>query len=154
MRPPWADSTARGGTETLAVLQERGVPRRILKAGDRVTAGDVHIDVLHPPATGPEGNENARSLVLDIRHAGHRILLTGDLEGPGLERVLALPSLPTDVLMAPHHGSKVSNKSDLAAWARPRVVVSCQGPPRGLPVLDAIYTPLGAQGFGTWPHGA
>ncbi len=56
--------------------------------------------------------------------------------------------------MAPHHGSKVSNRTDLAEWARPRVVVSCQGPPRGLPVLDAVYPPMGAQVFGTWPHGA
>jgi competence protein ComEC len=57
-------------------------------------------------------------------------------------------------MMAPHHGSKVTNTSNLADWARPRVVVSCQGPPRGLPVLDEVYKPKGAQVFGTWPHGA
>ncbi len=154
MTPTFADKNTPGVTDTVAVLRERGVPVRILKAGDKVTAGEVQIEVLHPPAVGPEGNENSRSLVLDVRHAGHRILLTGDLEGAGLERVLAMAPRPTDVLMAPHHGSKVSNKGDLAEWARPRVVVSCQGPPRGLPVLDAVYTPTGAQVLGTWPHGA
>jgi competence protein ComEC len=56
--------------------------------------------------------------------------------------------------MAPHHGSKVSNKRDLAEWAHPRVVVSCQGPPRGIPVLDAVYTPAGTQVLPTDQHGA
>jgi competence protein ComEC len=154
MTPTFADKATPGVAQTLAVLRERGVPIRILKAGDRVTAGAVQIDVLHPPPTGPDGNENARSMVLEIRHAEHRILLTGDLEGPGLEQVLQLPPRPTDVLMAPHHGSKVSNKADLAEWAHARVVVSCQGPPRGAPVLDAVYNPTGAQVLGTWPHGA
>lgn len=68
---------------------------RIVKAGDPLRAGDVHLEVLHPPAAGPAGNENARSLVLEVRHAGHTLLLTGDLEGPGLEQVLALPPAPS-----------------------------------------------------------
>ena len=37
--------------------------------------------VLHPPQIGPDGNENSRSLVLLIRHAGHTVLLTGDWKG-------------------------------------------------------------------------
>ena len=40
------------------------------------------------PLDGPAENENSRSLVLLVEHAGHTILLTGDLEGPGLERAL------------------------------------------------------------------
>jgi competence protein ComEC len=154
MTPTFADKTTPGVAQTLEVLQARGLPIRILKAGDRVTAGDVQIDVLHPPASGPDGNENARSLVLAIQHADHCILLTGDLEGAGLEQVLQLPRRPIDVLMAPHHGSRVSNTSALAEWAKPRVVVCCQGQPRGVPVLDAVYGSTGAQVFGTWPHGA
>jgi competence protein ComEC len=154
MTPTFADKQTPGVALTLAVLQQRGVPTRILKAGDHLTAGDIQIEVLHPPASGPDGNENARSLVLDVCHAGHRVLLTGDLEGPGLVQLLQMPARPADVLMAPHHGSKVSNQAPLADWAQPRVVVSCQGPPRGVPVLDAVYRPTGAEVIGTWPHGA
>ena len=112
------------------------------------------MEVLHPPAVGPAGNENTRSLVLLVRHAGHAILLTGDLEGPGQARVLDLPPPAVDVLMAPHHGSSAANRPDVAAWARPAVVVSCEGPPRGSRRPPEPYTDAGARFLGTWPHGA
>jgi len=89
-----------------------------------------------------------------LRHAGHAVLLTGDLEGPGLARVLALPSVPVDLFMAPHHGSRAANSPELAAWAKPRLVVSCEGPPRGPNRPPEPYTARGAQFLGTWPHGA
>jgi competence protein ComEC len=127
---------------------------RIVRAGDRLTAGDVAIEVLHPPAVGPEGKENHRSLVLKIPYRSRSILLTGDLEGPGLSRVLELPPESVDVLMAPHHGSKTSNTPGLAEWANPRVVVSCEGPPRGPTRPAEPYSPRKARFFGTWPHGA
>src|SRR5262249_25149184 len=92
--PTFADKTISGVTLTLSALQHRGVPVRIVQAGDRLAAGPVTLDVLHPPPSGPPGKENHRSLVLLIRHAGHSFLLTGDLEGPGLERVLTLPLEP------------------------------------------------------------
>jgi competence protein ComEC len=72
---------------------------RQVKAGDRLAAGDVVLEVLHPPTAGPPGTENVRSLVLEVHHAGHTILLTGDLEGPGLEQVLRMPRRHIDVLM-------------------------------------------------------
>ena len=139
---------------TLEELERHRIPVRIVRAGDRLKAGDLEMDVLHPPATGPEGNENARSLVLLIRHAGHSLLLTGDLEGAGLERVLGLALANVDILMAPHHGSRAANTPRLADWGRPRVVVSCEGPPRGSSRHAEPYTSRGAHFLGTWPHGA
>ena len=152
--PTFADKNTPGVRVTLAALERTRIPVRIVQAGDRLTSGEVEMDVLHPPAEGPEGNENARSLVLRVRHAGHTLLLTGDLEGAGLERVLALPPTPVDILMAPHHGSRTSNKPELADWARPRVVIACQGPPRGVSQPSEPYSKQGAVFFGTWPHGA
>jgi competence protein ComEC len=96
--PTFAHKATAGVRLTLAAIDHWHTPRRIVRAGDRLSAGPVEIEVLHPPADGPEGNENARSMVLLVRHAGHSILLTGDLEGPGLERVLTLPSKMVDVL--------------------------------------------------------
>jgi competence protein ComEC len=98
--PTFADKTTPGVAHTLQALERRGIPVRVVKAGDRLTAGPAVLEVLHPPAEGPPGNENARSLVLAVRHAGHTLLLTGDLEGPGLERVLALPPVRCEVLMS------------------------------------------------------
>jgi competence protein ComEC len=154
LTPSFADKTTAGVRLTLETLERRGVPVRVVRAGDRLTAGDVDLHVLHPPATGPQGTENARSLVLLVRHEGHSILLTGDLEGPGLERVLAGPSPVVNVLMAPHHGSRAANTPQLADWARPQVVVSCEGPPRGPTRSLEPYSRAGARFLGTWPHGA
>ncbi len=89
-------------------LERRRVPVRMLASGTGLRAGQVEMDVLHPPQIGPDGNENSRSLVLLIRHAGHTVLLTGDLEGPGLEMVTRKSPPKIDILMAPHHGNKAA----------------------------------------------
>ena len=139
---------------TLQAIKSRGVPTRQVQAGDVLTAGEIDMEVLHPPALGPEGNENSRSLVLLIRQRQHSFLLTGDLEGAGLEMLLRLPPRTVDVLMAPHHGSRTSNTPSLAEWAKPRLVVSCEGPPRGKQRGDEPYSKRGAHFLGTWQHGA
>jgi len=153
--PTFAEKPTPGVRFALRILHERGIPTRIVKAGDRLTAGDVVLEALHPPAVGPDGNENARSLVLLVRHAGHSILLTGDLEGKGLQRVLGeLPRHRVHVLMAPHHGSHLANTSDLAKWATPRVVVSCQGRPPLSREVQERYREIGARVLDTHQHGA
>ena len=158
--PTFADKAAPGVPHTLAAIRRGGVPIRIVKAGDRLAAGPVTLEILHPPPVGPPGKENHRSLVLLIRHAGHALLLTGDLEGPGLEQVLTLPLDRVDVLMAPHHGSRagdareVANRTELAVRTNPAVIVSCQGLPRGSPNKPDPYAPSGARFLATWPHGA
>jgi len=74
--------------------------------------GDVTFQVLWPdlpaPVTGPgDGSAaNDASVVLLIETRGLRILLTGDVEPPGQQRLAAaLPDLEVDVLKVPHHGS-------------------------------------------------
>ena len=58
-----------------------------------------------------------------LHHLGHRILLPGDLESPGLEALLAEEPVDCDVLLAPHHGSRSSNSPGLAAWCTPEQVI-------------------------------
>jgi competence protein ComEC len=152
--PTFADRPGPGTQLTLETLRRHGVAVRVVQAGDRLTAGEIVMEVLHPPAVGPEGTEDARSLVLLVRHAGHSILLTGDLQGAGLDRLLDLPQADLDVLMAPHHGSRLASPAKLAEWARPEVVISCQGPPRWPTDTPEAYEKRGARFLGTWPHGA
>jgi competence protein ComEC len=152
--PTFANKNTSGVQVTLDALRSRGIPIRIVHDGADLRAGDVHLEVLHPPAQGPDGNENTRSLVLEVHHAGHTILLTGDLEGLGLERVLGLPPRRLDVMMAPHHGSKAANVPELADWAQPRVAISSQGPPRGPGGVPEPYTAKGARFLSTWADGA
>ncbi len=157
--PTFSDKPTEGVQYTVAALQRRGIPVRIVHAGYHGSAGGVEMDFLHPPEVGPEGNENVRSMVLLLQHAGHSLLLTGDLEGTGLKRVCESSPHHVDILMAPHHGGKVANTPELAEWAQPRVVISCQGPPRNLlpppdPYKEHDHEKRYLGTWGTWPHGA
>jgi competence protein ComEC len=154
LTPTFGERQTEGARLTLAELERRGVPTRVVRAGDRLTAGDVSLDVLHPPPGRLGENENARSMVLLVRHEGHGILLTGDLDGAGRERVLSRPAPPVDVLQAPHHGSRLAMPELLAKWARPRVAISCQGPPLWPPRGPDPYRDVHARLLTTWEHGA
>lgn len=157
MTPTFADKESPGVEAVLAVLEKHDVPRRVVVAGERFTAGTVTFDVLHPSPIGPNGNENTRSLVLLMRHEGHTILLTGDLEGEGQRLVTSRPIAPVDVMLAPHHGAKNANAPKglpekpepgvMAAWARPKLVVSSQR--AGTPT-DHLHASYGAAGSTVW----
>ena len=119
---------AKKPTNAVRIIRERLGQTRIetLQGGDRLDAGQVTLDVLHPPADWERGDENARSLVLYVRQGPHSVLLTGDLCGEGLAALMATPPRRVDVLMAPHHGSRKVNLAGLVQWCRPHLVVSCQ----------------------------
>ena len=134
-------------------LRRRNVPTRVVKSGDSETVDDVRLDVLHPPSRGPEGKENVRSLVLHVRVGGLKTLLTGDLEGEGLDRVLALRRPELDVLMAPHHGSPLANVAALAEWARPTIAIGCAGRPRSVRSPAPVYEAVGAEYLSTHDEG-
>ncbi|MBI2804790.1 MAG: DNA internalization-related competence protein ComEC/Rec2 [Planctomycetes bacterium] len=152
--PTFAQRDLAGMQKTLSALQKRGIEIEIVHAGMTWESDGVSFEALHPPAVGPEGKENARSLVLLVRQADWSLLLTGDLEEAGLERVLGLPRVKLDVLMAPHHGSDKSNIPALAKWAKPKLVVSSQTVPISERESVAMYQMTGAAYLGTWPHGA
>jgi competence protein ComEC len=141
------------GVETVRqTLTRLGIAHRVVSAGQRLSAGDVSMYVLHPPASGPPGSENARSLVVLIVYRGQTMLLTGDLENPGLEMVMELQPPRVDVLVAPHHGSAASNTARFAQWARPKLVVVSDGGIFGRPADP--YSPLGAVVWRTSEEGA
>jgi len=56
--------------------------------------------------------------------------------------------------MAPHHGSDKSNVPALAAWAKPKLIVSSQTEPVSERLSVKMYEQTGAKFLGTWPHGA
>jgi competence protein ComEC len=105
-------------------LDSRGVAVRRLHGGQRLSTGpDVRLEVLHPPRRGVIGSDNANSLVLLVEYAGRRVLLTGDLESPGLDDLLAEEPLDCDVILAPHHGSRRSDPTGFALWSTPEYVI-------------------------------
>jgi competence protein ComEC len=103
----------------------RGVPLRCVQAGDKLKLDDtVALEILHPEGGFRDSEDNANSVVLRVEYAGRRLLLTGDLEGAGLACLLEQSPQAVDVLMSPHHGSRVANPPALGEWATPRHVVT------------------------------
>jgi competence protein ComEC len=115
-----------------------GAARWKIPAGTLRRIGDVTVEALSPEkeAGRAAADENDRSLVLRLSYGKTRFLLTGDI-GAGVESRLARAGadLRTDVLKAPHHGSRTSSSPVLlsAAAARFVVVTAGSGNRYGLP---------------------
>lgn len=105
-----------------------------LAAGDALNLGAVRAEILWPPrgpaaARGDWDSENERSLVLRLSLGRRAFLFPGDI-GQVSEMALlnAGAGLASDVLLAPHHGSRRSNGEPFLAATRCREVVLSRGP--------------------------
>ena len=123
--------------------------------------GPVQIDVLHPPQRGlltpdPDRSDNAHSIVLAVQYAGHRLLLPGDLESPGMDDLIAEEPWDTDVLLAPHHGSPRSDPPGFSAWCRPEwtIVSGGEGEAVESEAIRAAYQQTGRRLLNTANDGA
>src|SRR4029434_4187463 len=68
------------------------------------------------PEEGESSKENDSSLVIMVEVRGLRLLLTGDVEPPGQQAILATGAdLDADVLKIPHHGSAEQDPAFFAA---------------------------------------
>jgi competence protein ComEC len=137
---------------TLETLKRRRIEVEYVAAGDRLAGTEVMLDVLHPPRGWQGRTANENSVVVQVRHADRLFLLTGDLEGAGLAKLLQQPRRQVDILQAPHHGSRRIDVDGLMHWARPRLVVSCQGQPSGR--APPPYAREGTDFWTTWQLGA
>jgi len=125
--------------ELREAIEQHGVRVEEVFGGNRLAQGDVEVTVLHPPQRGVLGSDNANSIVLLLEYAGRRVLLTGDLESPGLDDVLAEEPIDADVVLAPHHGSPRSSPSRFSEWSTPETVVVSGGRSLGdLPTIAAV----------------
>ena len=115
----------------LTQLRLANIPIRMIVEGDRLMAGShVEITVLSPPSIGTGGNDNSNSIVLLLDRGGRRVLLPGDLEMWGLQRLLGKPPVDCNLMMAAHHGSVNSHPDEFVRWATPESIVISGGSQR------------------------
>ncbi|HVM32874.1 MAG TPA: ComEC/Rec2 family competence protein [bacterium] len=117
-------------------LAQKGDPLLFLRDGDGLAEmAPVRVLILHPPAKadGRLTSDNNRSVVSLLGYppgpGGISVLLPGDLEKEGIERLLKnhRPFPKVDWLMAPHHG-RLSGEPELCARGfHPRFVVFSDG---------------------------
>lgn len=140
--------------ELIALIHRKGIPLKTVVEGWEVRPTEgVLISVLHPPADWLETEDNARSLVLRLQFAGESLLLTGDLDGRGVERLIEHADAACSLLIAPHHGSRNGNPPSLAQRLRPRIVVMSNARPPARSVSEC-YRAIGSRIYETRRHGA
>lgn len=138
-----------------AAIDRHGVPLAELWGGDQLrSGGPARIEVLHPPRRGILGTDNANSIVLSVEFEGRRLLLTGDLESPGLDDVMAEAPYDCDLLLAPHHGSAFSDPPGFAVWSTPEWTVISGGLRDRAPDVENAYTSRGSHVLHTADCGA
>lgn len=136
-------------------IRNAEVPTVAVAAGEgrasRITRG---ITVLHPGRRKIAGSDNSNSIVLSIACDGRGLLLPGDIEPPGLDRLISGPYIDCDVAMAPHHGSQRSSPGAFAAWAAPRWMVISGGSWRDTSASEKVFAAHGARVLHTAKDGA
>ena len=107
-----------------------GVAVRVFHAGDEIVRAGAHITCLSSAWSVRGTDINRQSLVLHIAVRESGLLLTGDIEKAGEDRLLAgVPLPPTTVLKVPHHGSSTSSAARFLDWVHPRLAVISVGSP-------------------------
>lgn len=117
--------------------EEAGIQVKTMEIGDQLVLETVKITCLYPKSSEEKkdmkiGNysENNTSMVLSVSYRSFQMLLTGDLEIEGEQRLLEQSSqwMPQqyDVLKVGHHGSKGSTGEALLTQIHPEyAVISC-----------------------------
>jgi competence protein ComEC len=114
-----------GATRLLNWLDQMNRSPRIVATGEQINLGrDVAVNILWPPAHSNWGH-NDDSMVQQIRYAGRTILIPADIESIAERQLINLcPSLPSDVLIAPHHGSSVDTTPFFIKVVNPQCIIS------------------------------
>lgn len=135
------DDPSAAWSRVRADLESIGVMIRIIEQGQTLTLGSASMTLLWPDPghiLGLDDNDTSAVALVradDAPDGSPALLLTGDIEGPAMERLReTYPDLPAmlggGALELPHHGSARSSAYDFVDWLGPGVVLQSTGPSR------------------------
>ena len=128
-------------TDLLRAIDDEHVPVRHPRAGDSLTVGDLHLDVLSPQGCwhGTESDANNDSLVVMVTLGLDSVLFAAEPEEPAQQVLLdADVPLVADVLKVPHHGAATSLPAFFVAVDPQLAVVSVGPNDYGHPVPEVL----------------
>lgn len=116
----WREAVAREGATAVQALPGR---RIVLDSDTTLT-----VYAPNPTRAAAEKNPNNASVVLMLQHGVVRMLLTGDIEAPVEQRLLAQGAdLAADILKVGHQGSRTSSTLPFVMRVSPRVGIMSVG---------------------------
>ena len=109
--------------QILTSATEKFESSKLCEAGQNWTWDNVNFSILSPAKKFEKDNDN--SCVLKIETAKNSILLTGDIEANAENWLVEKESekLHSNVLVAPHHGSKTSSTFAFLQAVKPEIVL-------------------------------
>lgn len=108
----------------LATVKESNVEVHTTKSTGSALPDGVQLEIFQPDERllPPDATDNEMSLVVKITKGKSVVILPGDLEQRGLQQLLTSLG-QANVLVSPHHGSRLSNPAELAAEVKPALVI-------------------------------
>jgi competence protein ComEC len=109
-------------------LRSRGMAIESVSRGWTMQVAGASLKVHWPPADFKAKRANDMSLVLSIRAAERRLLLSGDIQQRSIEQLLTVEKdLNADICDLPHHGSFVEASTTWLKRVAPAVVLQSSG---------------------------
>jgi len=114
-----------------AALQRNKVSlRQLCRDTPTPLLSSVQVRVLHPPCDPASFDANNASLVLRLSHGNIDLLFPGDLEAEGEQELIThndLATVASEIVKAPHHGSRTSSTVAFIHAVSPQLVVASLG---------------------------
>jgi len=140
---PDVTHTTRTFERMIDAVERNGLDVNLTEAGDVLELGPIHMTAVAPNGSG-YNSLNDYSIVFRLHYGETSFLFTGDVEVLGENEIVdAEWYIRSDVLQAPHHGSRTSSSERFLDAVQPQIAVisvganNRYGHPHGI-VLDRL----------------